>query len=225
VRLGVMGGTFNPIHYGHLAAANEVCEAFALEKVLFVPAASPPHKDHTEIIEPRHRLLMTVLATISHPQFVVSAVEIDRSGASYSVETIAQLKQVYEGRATIYFILGVDAFVEIASWWQPDILLQNCHTIVTSRPGFHLHEAVSLPLQRLMELYPKIKVEPSEEPRGLLPSIYRISGTPHRIFLQDISALNISSTHIRQRIKTGQSISFLLPESVEAYIQKYQLYR
>jgi nicotinate-nucleotide adenylyltransferase len=225
VRLGVMGGTFNPIHYGHLAAANEVREAFALDKVLFVPAASPPHKDQAAIIEPRHRLLMTVLATLSYPHFVVSAVEIDRSGASYSVETIAQLKQVYEGRATIYFILGIDAFVEIASWWQPDVLLQSCHTIVTSRPGFHLHEAVSMPLQRLMEVYPKVRIEPTEESRGVLPSRYGVSGTPYQVFLQDVSALDISSTYIRQRIKNGLSISFLVPESVEAYIQKYQLYR
>jgi len=224
VRLGVMGGTFNPIHYGHLAAANEVREAFALDKVLFVPAASPPHKDQAAIIEPRHRLLMTVLATLSYPHFVVSAVEIDRSGASYSVETIAQLTQVYEGRATIYLILGIDAFVEIASWWQPDVLLQSCHTIVTSRPGFHLHEAVSMPLQRLMEIYPKVRIEPTEESRGVLPSSYGVSGTPY-LFLQDVSALDISSTYIRQRIKNGHSISFLVPESVEAYIQKYQLYR
>lgn len=224
MRLGVMGGTFNPIHYGHLAAANEVREAFALDKVLFVPAASPPHKDQAAIIEPRHRLLMTVLATLSYPHFVVSAVEIDRSGASYSVETIAQLTQVYEGRATIYLILGIDAFVEIASWWQPDVLLQSCHTIVTSRPGFHLHEAVSMPLQRLMEIYPKVRIEPTEESRGVLPSSYGVSGTPY-LFLQDVSALDISSTYIRQRIKNGHSISFLVPESVEAYIQKYQLYR
>jgi nicotinate-nucleotide adenylyltransferase len=225
VQLGVMGGTFNPIHYGHLAAANEVREALALEKVLFVPAASPPHKDQAGIIEPSHRMLMTVLATITRPYFAVSSVEIERPGASYSVETIAQLKEVYEGRATIYFILGIDAFVEIASWWQPDVLLQSCHTIVTSRPGFRLHEAISLPLQRLMESYPTIHIEPIEEPRGSLPSTYHVRGTPYNVFLQDIAALDISSTFIRQRVKDGHSVSFLVPESVEAYIQKYHLYR
>jgi nicotinate-nucleotide adenylyltransferase len=225
VRLGVMGGTFNPIHYGHLAAANEVREAFALDQILFIPAASPPHKDQADVIASRHRWVMTVLATISRPDFVVSAIEIDRPGASYSVETIAQLKQEYEGRATIYFILGIDAFVDIASWWQPDVLLQSCHTIVTHRPGFRLREAVIGPLQRLMEMHPRVRIEPIEERSGSLPSIYSVGGTPYQVFLQDIAALDISSTHIRQRIKNGQSIGFLLPESVEAYIQKYQLYR
>lgn len=220
-----MGGTFNPIHYGHLAAANEVREAFALEQILFIPAACPPHKDQAEVIEPRHRWVMTVLATISRPDFVVSAIEIDRPGASYSVETIAQLKQVYEGRATIYFIIGIDAFIDIASWWQPDVLLQSCHTIVTHRPGFRLHEAVTGPLLRLVEMYPELRLEPIETHRGALPSAYGVGGTPYQIFLQEIAALHISSTHIRQRIKNGQSVSFLLPESVEAYIQKYQLYR
>jgi nicotinate-nucleotide adenylyltransferase len=225
VRLGVMGGTFNPIHYGHLAAANEVREAFALDQVLFVPAASPPHKDQAEIIEPSHRLMMTILATITHPYFTVSTVEIERPGASYSVETIAQLKQAFEGRATIYFILGIDAFTEIASWWQPDLLLQSCHTIVTSRPGFRLRDAVSMSLQRLIETYPTLRIEPTEDARGPLPLTYVIRDTPYCLFVQDIAALDISSTHIRQRVHDGYSISFLLPESVEAYIHKYQLYR
>ena len=98
MRLGVMGGTFNPIHYGHLAAANEVCEAFALDTVVFVPAAVPPHKDLAAITDPRHRLVMTMLATISHPHFAVSSVEIDRPGASYTVDTVAQLKDLTRSR-------------------------------------------------------------------------------------------------------------------------------
>src|SRR5262245_38584051 len=96
VRLGVMGGTFNPIHYGHLAAANEVQQAFALDTVIFVPAAAPPHKDLAGIITPQHRFIMTTLATISHPRFVVSSIEIDRPGASYTVDTVAQIKQIYQ---------------------------------------------------------------------------------------------------------------------------------
>src|SRR5919109_2989199 len=140
VRLGVMGGTFNPIHYGHLAAANEVCEAFALDTVVFVPAAVPPHKELAELIDPRHRLMMAILATISHPQFVVSSVEIDRPGASYTVDTVAQLKHLYQETRAIYFIVGIDAFVDIAAWRQPDVLLGGCHTVVTSRPRYNFYE-------------------------------------------------------------------------------------
>ena len=134
MRLGVMGGTFNPIHYGHLAAANEVCEVFALDTVVFVPAATPPHKDpvadhrSTAFTDDGH------VATISHPHFDVSSVEIDRPGASYTVDTVAQLKDLYQEQKAIYFIVGIDAFADIAAWRQPEVLLGSCHTIVTSRP-------------------------------------------------------------------------------------------
>ncbi len=196
VRLGVMGGTFNPIHYGHLVAANEVREAFALDTVIFVPASIPPHKDQTDIIDARHRLMMTMLATVSHPHFAVSSMEIDRPGASYSVDTIAQLKQMYPEPLTIYFILGIVAFVDIASWRQPDVLLRSCHTIITSRPGYSLYELAPTLLQR----------------------------PPYHISLYEVSALDISSTRVRQRVKVGHTIAYLLPESVDAYIRKHQLY-
>ena len=225
MRLGVMGGTFNPIHYGHLLAASEVREAFALEKVIFVPAAVPPHKDQNEITEPRHRLLMTILATISNPYFVVSAVEVDRPGTSYSVETIAALKALYPTLQSLYFILGIDAFLEIASWRQPDVLLRSCHLIVTARPGYNLLQLATTPLQRLSAIYPCLSFELSEGEMGTRLPRVRVSNTPHEIFFQEISALDISSTHIRQRVKRGQSIAYLLPETVEAYIRTYQLYR
>lgn len=225
MRLGVMGGTFNPIHYGHLVVANEVREAFALEKIIFVPAAVPPHKQQTEIIEPRHRLIMTVLATISNPHFVVSAVEIDRPGTSYSVETIAALKALYPDTTALYFILGIDAFLEIALWRQPDLLLRSCHIIVTARPGYNLRQLATTPLQQLSTLYPCLSFELSRgEAATPLPRV-RVSGTPYEIVFQEVSALDISSTRIRQRIKRGLSITYLLPETVEAYIRTYQLYR
>ena len=154
MRLGVMGGTFNPIHYGHLAAANEVCEVFALDTVVFVPAAIPPHKDVTAIIDPRHRLMMAMVATMSHPQFDVSSVEIDRPGASYTVDTVAQLKDLYQERNAIYFIVGIDAFADIAAWRQPDVLLGSCHTIVTSRPRYDFHQLVPGTLRQVSEMHP-----------------------------------------------------------------------
>jgi nicotinate-nucleotide adenylyltransferase len=225
VRLGVMGGTFNPIHYGHLAAANEVCEAFALDTVVFVPAAVPPHKDLAAITDPRHRLVMTMLATISHPHFAVSSVEIDRLGASYTVDTVAQLKDLYQEQKAIYFIVGIDAFADIAAWRQPDVLLGSCHTIVTSRPRYDVHELVPSTLRQVSEMHPRASFEPLADRQQLGGAGFQVRGTPYQIYLQEVSGLDISSTDIRQRVITGRSIRYLLPDSVDAYIRKYQLYR
>jgi nicotinate-nucleotide adenylyltransferase len=224
VRLGFMGGTFNPVHYGHLASANEVGETFALDTVMFVPAAIPPHKELAEIIAPQHRFIMTVLATIIHPRFGVSSMEIDRSGASYTVDTIAQLKHQYQEPLAIYFIVGIDAFLEIASWRQPDVLLGSCHTIVTSRPGYNLHELAPSTLRQVSQLYPHVAFEPLVGKCPLDSGGFQVRGTPYQIYLQEVSGLDISSTDIRQRVKTGRSIRYLLPDSVDVYIRKNQLY-
>jgi nicotinate-nucleotide adenylyltransferase len=224
VRLGLMGGTFNPIHYGHLASANEVCEAFALDTVMFVPAAMPPHKELAEIISPQHRLMMTTLATIMHPRFVVSSVEIDRAGASYTIDTVAQLKHQYQELSAIYFIVGIDAFLEIASWRQPDALLGSCHAIVTSRPGYDLHELALSTLRQVSQVYPHLSFETLTCKRPLDSPGFEVYGTPYQIYLHTVSGLDISSTEIRQRVKTRRSIRYLLPDSVDAYIRKYRLY-
>jgi nicotinate-nucleotide adenylyltransferase len=219
-----MGGTFNPIHYGHLAAANEVCEVFALDTVVFVPAAVPPHKDLAEIIDPRHRLMMVMLATISQPHFAVSSVEIDRAGASYTVDTVAQLKELYQEQKAIYFIVGIDAFADIAAWRQPDVLLGSCHTIVTSRPTYDFHDLVPSTLRQVSALHPHSDFEPMAAGQQLGSPAFQVRGTPYQIYLQEVSGLDISSTAIRQRVKNGRSIRYLLPDSVDAYIRKYQLY-
>jgi nicotinate-nucleotide adenylyltransferase len=225
MRLGVLGGTFNPIHYGHLASANDVWDVFSLDSVIFVPAAIPPHKDLAEIIEPQHRLMMTMLATVSHPHFIVSPVEIERAGASYTVDTIAQLKQLYPEPLSIYFILGIDAFLEIASWRQPDVLLRTCHTIVTSRPRHNLYGQVSSSLRQLSGMYPHLIFDPLTQRKGPLAGpAYQVRGTPYQIFLQEIAGLDISSTDIRRRVKSGRSLRYLIPDLVDAYIRKYQLY-
>jgi nicotinate-nucleotide adenylyltransferase len=219
-----MGGTFNPIHYGHLAAANEVCDIFALDRVVFVPAAVPPHKDLSIIIDPGHRLTMAILATTAHPRFYVSSVEIDRPGASYTVDTVAQLKDLYQEQKSIYFILGVDAFVDIAAWRQPDVLLKSCHTIVTSRPGYDLYERSHTALQQVAELHPNASFKPLGNGQPHEGAHFQVCGTPYQVYIQEVSGFDISSTDIRQRVKIGRSIRYLLPESVDAYIHKYQLY-
>jgi nicotinate-nucleotide adenylyltransferase len=221
----VLGGTFNPIHYGHLVAADEVREAFALDSVIFVPAAIPPHKNRAGLIEPQHRLMMTTLATLSNPRFAVSTVEIDRPGASYSVETVAALKDQHPQCQAWYFILGIDAFVDLASWKQPDVLLKSCHTVVIPRPGYHLRELAMPPLQQLAAAYPCLSFGPPEHDTVARTSWVRVSDTPYAIYFHEFPALDISSTRIRQRIREGKSIAYLVPESVQAYICKYRLYR
>ena len=225
MRLGIMGGTFNPIHYGHLVAADEVREAFALDTVVFVPSASPPHKDPAAIIDPHHRFAMAMLATISHPNFTVSSIEIERAGTSYSVETIAELKERYQEPRAAYFIIGIDAFLDIATWRQPDEVLRSCHMIVTSRPGYNLHELACGPLQRLSAAYPELTFEATEGKECPCVPGFRVVDTPYHIAFQRITGLDISSTCLRRRVKAGQTISYLLPDPVNAYIRKHQLYR
>ncbi len=225
MRLGIMGGTFNPIHYGHLVAANEVWEAFALDRVVFVPAATPPHKDPAKLIDPQHRFMMAMLATVSHSNFMVSSIEIERPGTSYSVETIVELKEMYQVSRTAYFIMGVDAFLDIATWRQPDELLRSCHMIVTSRPGYNLQELASGPLERLSAAYPELAFEATEGKEHPFVPGFRVVGTPYQIFFQKIIGMDISSTCIRRRVEREQTITYLLPDSVNAYIRKHRLYR
>ena len=123
-RIGVMGGTFDPIHLGHLRAAEEICRAFALDKIIFVPAARPPHKDAGGFASALHRYEMVSLATVFTPYFSVSPIELKRPGKSYSVDTLRELRRIYGPASTFYFILGVDAFLEMAAWKDVRELLQ-----------------------------------------------------------------------------------------------------
>ncbi len=136
MRIGILGGTFNPIHYGHLLVAAEVREKFDLEKVIFIPSAFPPHKNDPDIAPPSDRYQMTVLATQSNPFFSVSDLELQRSGKSYSVETVKELLNIYGKDTELYFITGADAILEIFTWKDREELLKLCQFIVATRPGF-----------------------------------------------------------------------------------------
>ncbi|NSW76103.1 MAG: nicotinate-nucleotide adenylyltransferase [Candidatus Atribacteria bacterium] len=187
-----MGGTFDPIHYGHLVTAEEVRDYFDLEEVVFVPSARPPHKIGQEISDPEHRYLMVVLATVTNPYFRVSRVEIERPGPSYSIDTVRYFKSVWGEDTEIFFITGADAFAQISHWNNPTELLSICTFVAASRPGYRLCLESSL--------QGKVKVI-------------------------EVSALAISSSEIRRRVKRGESIKYLLPEAVENYIYKNGLYR
>jgi nicotinate-nucleotide adenylyltransferase len=198
-RVGLMGGTFDPIHNGHLIAAEEARWQAGLEKIIFVPTGQPPHKEREPAANPWHRYLMTALAVNSNPYFQVSSVEIERTGPSYTVDTLKAFAKLYPG-AEIFFITGSDAILEIATWKDVQQLLSLCRFIAAVRPRYGL--------------------DVLREKLSLLPLKWQ-----ERILCLEVPGLDISSTEIRKRIREGRPVKYLLPESVEDYIRKNGLYR
>ena len=195
-RLGLMGGTFDPIHYGHLVTAETARTHFFLDEVVFVPSGRPPHKLGGNTSGGEDRLMMTQMAVVDNPGFNVSDMELRRQGLSYSIDTVREFLRLYGPATQLFFITGADAILQIASWHEADRLLQLCTFIAATRPGFDLRE-----LDRL----------PQEWRRHI------------RLF--EIPALAISSTDIRRRVAAGETIKYLLPEQVEHYISRRGLYR
>lgn len=139
-RVGVMGGTFDPIHHGHLVAASEVADRFDLDEVVFVPTGQPWQKNDAKVSPPEDRYLMTVIATASNPQFTVSRVDIDRDGPTYTVDTLRDLRGLYGKKTEMYFITGADALEKILSWKDADHLFDLAHFVGVTRPGFTLSD-------------------------------------------------------------------------------------
>ena len=198
MKVGIMGGTFDPIHNGHLVTAEAVRDSLSLDEVLFIPSARPPHKIDREITSPEHRLAMTILATCFHPQFRVSTIEILRNGPSYAVDTVDELKREYPSDTEFYFILGADAALELSTWHNAQELIEKCYFIAATREGTEID----------------IKAVESEFNTNAKGRIQRVE-TPK---------IEISSTDIREKIKSNRSIRYLVPDSVEAYIKKERLY-
>jgi nicotinate-nucleotide adenylyltransferase len=140
-RIGIMGGTFDPIHHGHLVAASEVADRFALDEVVFVPTGEPWQKGHFTVSPGEDRYLMTVIATASNPQFHVSRVDIDREGPTYTVDTLRDLRAEYGPKAQLFFITGADALQKMLSWKDTDQMFEMAHFIGVTRPGFALSNA------------------------------------------------------------------------------------
>jgi len=194
-RLGVMGGTFDPIHYGHLVTAEEAQVQFALDAVVFVPTGHPWMKEEREVSPAEDRYLMTVIATASNPRFQVSRVEIDRDGPTYTVDTL-RLLGAENPDAELYFITGADAMLEILEWKDPEEVLSIAHFIAATRPGYDL-----------------ARFESSAPTRTA------------NVSLMTIPALAISSTDVRMRVHEGRPIRYLVPEGVKSYVEKARLYR
>lgn len=214
-RIGLLGGTFNPIHQGHLRAAEEIQQRFSLSEVLFVPSYIPPHKVTAEVASPEDRFAMVRLAVAGHPGFIASPLEIEARERSYSIITLNKVKTIYRD-ARIYFILGIDAFLEIETWKSYQAVLEQCHFIVINRPGYRLELAKAALPEKYAEKI--LDLGAAEEAGEALMGSFRI-------FLVSIRALDISSTAIRRRIKQGQSIKGFVPEAVEEYIKKNNIYQ
>ena len=190
-----MGGTFDPVHHGHLVAASEVAHRFALDEVVFVPTGRPWQKDDRDVAPAEDRYLMTVIATASDPRFRVSRVDVDRGGPTYTVDTLRDLKAEYDAASVqteLFFITGADALASIASWRESDEVLGLAHFVGVTRPGHALTD----------------------------PGLPEGSVT-----LVEVPALAISSTDCRARVAAGAPIRYLVPDGVLEYVAKRGLYR
>jgi nicotinate-nucleotide adenylyltransferase len=195
-RLGIMGGTFDPIHYGHLVTAEEALHQFALDEILFLPTGRPWMKEQEDVSPAEDRYLMTVIATASNPRFRVSRLEVDREGTTYTVDTLRNLRAEVGDEVDLFFVSGADAILEIFQWKDPEELFDLATFIAATRPGYDiaLFEATA----------------PTSHPR---------------ISVMNIPALAISSTDVRTRVAAGRPIRYLVPEGVNSYVQKAGLYR
>ena len=216
MRIGIFGGTFNPIHYGHLRAAEEARELLSLDKVLFIPSGTPPLKTEG-LADAVHRYKMTRLAVLHNRFFEVLDIECESSGKSYTVETLEKLLETYRD-AELFFMLGVDAFLDIPNWRKPEKLVSLVSFAVFSRPGTRFSDLLSSPY-----------VAPGKDcfesiDCGETGSFSVKLQSGRDLVLLRLTPISISSTDIRKCIKTGLSIKYLLPAEVESYIISNKLY-
>ena len=217
MKLGIFGGTFNPIHYGHLTAAEEVKEKLGLDRIIFVPSGNPPLKDK-ELADAKHRYRMVKLGISKNRSLAVSDIEYKKKGKSYSVDTVEKLRRIYPG-ARLYFIAGIDAFIDIPNWWQPERLVSLADFIVISRPSYKFTGLASSP-------YLKINRSILKKLDDTKLQTYKTKLKSGRdIIMLHITPVEISATGIRKLIKRGKSIKYLLPEEVESYIITHKIYK
>ena len=214
MRIGILGGTFDPIHLGHLRSAEEVCQRLNLDKIYLIPSASPPHKTKEPVTSFRHRLAMTRLASDSSPLLDAMDLEGRRSGLSYSIETLREFHSIFRPDPDLFFILGMDAFLEISTWKEYERLFDYAHFVVITRAGFQSHGLMAV----LSELNVGIKRKEDEPDLFIAPS-------GKTVMLIRATIMDISSTRIREMVRENMSIRFLVPEPVRTYIAEKGLYQ
>jgi nicotinate-nucleotide adenylyltransferase len=214
-RLGVFGGTFNPVHTAHLALAEEVRERLRLDEVLFVPSGLPPHKG-TALPPGERRLEMVRLAVRGNPFFAALDMEVKRAGRSYTVETLRELQGDSLRGRKLFFLIGMDAFREITTWREADVLPRLAHFVIFPRPGYPLENPVPY-------LPPAWNPETPGRSRGGITR-YPLDGGK-ALYTVETEVFPLSATDLRRRVRTGRSIKYLVPDGVERYIKRYELYR
>lgn len=219
MRLGLLGGSFNPIHYGHLGIARHARERLQLGKILFIPTGDPPHKQDGELAPAKDRYEMVRLAIAGTPAFALSDVEVRRTGKSYSIDTVRELQQ-QDPSAELYFLIGLDAFLDFATWREPRALLEACRFVVISRPDQSFRSLTTLSLLPKLDPRTLAQLDSGEATRLdiAIPSCPGIICLP-------LPPCSISASDIRQRIKRRATLANLLPPPVESYILQHRLYQ
>ncbi len=218
--IGLFGGTFNPIHLGHIQVIQEVKKGFGLDKIFIIPSALPPHKEPDGLVDAGDRVEMIRLSFSNHPDFAVSDIELKRSGPSYTIDTVRHFKSILPEDTRLFLILGLDAFLEIDTWKSYKDLFLLIPFIVMSR--ITSGEEVRVFERKTFENYLKSKISEGYNISDLQSSYIHEEKQP--VFVFDVTPVDISSTKIRKLIKTGRPIKSLVPEIVEAFIKSKGLY-
>jgi nicotinate-nucleotide adenylyltransferase len=208
----VFGGSFNPIHFGHLLVADELCEALALDRLIFVPAAQPPHKPAAELVSAYHRYQMTALAIDEHPRFEVSDIELRRGGPSYTVDTLTQLAP----QGTLHLLIGSETFLDLLAWREPRQIARLARLVVAPRngTGFDPQAPAAQKVLKELGLPPFVSVGQAQR-----------EATSEAPLLVYAASLPISGSDLRRRAREGRSLAYRMPEAVAAYIRDHGLYR
>lgn len=212
MRVGLFGGSFNPIHFGHLRAAEEDREALNLDLVYFIPAASPPHKTEGDLAPPDHRLAMVRLATKGNRHFMASDVEIRRTGRSYTIDTVKFFLATLRQPATLYLLMGADQFAELDTWKDCNEIVSLCNIAVHVR----LPEGESGPQKVSLAALDRFGYSQKDD--------HYVHTSGHTLSFVQTTVLPISATAIRRKIQSGQSINYLVPGDVVDYLQRHALY-
>ena len=220
MRIGLFGGTFNPVHRCHLTIAAGTRDRLALDRIVFIPTGDPPHKLSGSLAPAHHRLEMVRVAIAGEPTFSVSDLEIRRQAKSYSIDTVGALQRQFGASAELFFLIGLDAFLEFPTWKEASGLLRACHFVVLGRPGSTFTSLLRMPLMPPVTPASLADLDAKRDARIEVPVL---GGTA--LTLMQMPPCPISASEIRQRLKHGQPVSTLLPPPVESYIMRQNLYQ
>ena len=220
MRIGLFGGTFNPVHRCHIVAATETQRRLRLDRILFIPSGDPPHKKSSSLAPAHHRFEMVRLAIQAIPAFKITDVEMRRPNKSYSIETVHELQKELGPDAELFFIIGLDAFLELHTWKQAPDVLRACHFVVLARPGSTFASLLKMPVLPSMDRAPLAALDTQ---RALQVDVPLPGGMS--LILLSIPPCSVSASDIRHRIAHRLSVSNLLPDGVESYILQQYLYQ